>query len=194
MDLTPPRIIELFHEIDAQLYEVTDRNHDVMIAGGAAVALLWDDQRITNDVDVVSEGMTPLLRAVIARVARDYGLEPGWFNDAAKLKAPALRVDDPIPIFEGTRLRVYAVPARYVPAMKLVSARDVDKWDIPALLAASDINTRAELYRLVQDAYPSRMIPAATSYIIDQVWEAHEQSGVEPGNQEGPDSGLSIGS
>lgn len=25
----------------------------MMIAGGAAVALLWDDQRITNDVDVV---------------------------------------------------------------------------------------------------------------------------------------------
>ncbi len=60
LDLTPRRIIELFTEVDAQLYELTDRNHDVMIAGGAAVALLWDDQRITNDVDVVSEGMTPL--------------------------------------------------------------------------------------------------------------------------------------
>lgn len=56
LDLTPWRIIELFGEVDAQLYQLTDRNHDVMIAGGAAVALLWDDQRITNDVDVVSEG------------------------------------------------------------------------------------------------------------------------------------------
>ncbi len=70
---------------------------------------------------------------------------------------------------------MYAVPARYVLAMKLVSARDVDKWDIPALLAASDIKRRAELYRLVQDAYPSRMIPAATTYIIDQAWKEHEQ-------------------
>jgi len=137
--------------------------------------------RITNDVDVVSEGMTSLLRVAIVRVARDYDLEPGWFNDAAKLKAPALPVDDPILVFDGVRLRVYAVPARYALAMKLVSARDVDKWDIPALLAASDIKTRAELYRLVQDAYPSQMIPAATTYIIDQAWEAHQQNRAEGG-------------
>jgi len=43
-----------------------------MIAGGAAVALLWNQQRITNDVDIVSEGMTPQLRKAVARVARDY--------------------------------------------------------------------------------------------------------------------------
>ena len=188
LDLTPWRIIELFGKVDAQLYQLTDTNHDVMIAGGAAVALLWDDQRITNDVDVVPEGMTPLLRTAVARVARDYDLEPGWFNDAAKLKAPAVRVEDPILIFQGTRLRVYAVPARYVLAMKLVSARDVDKWDIPALLAASDVKTRAELYQIVQDAYPSQMIPAATSYIIDQTWEAHKQNRVEHREREGPDA------
>jgi len=163
-----------------------------MIAGGAAVALLWDNQRITNDVDVVSEGMTPLLRAAIARVARDYDLEPGWFNDAAKLKAPALPVEDPIPIFDGERLRVYAVPARYALAMKLVSARDVDQGDIPALLAASDVKTRGELYQLVQDAYPSHMIPAATTYIIDQAWEAHQQNRIER-EEEGPYRGLSLG-
>ena len=157
------------------------------------MALLWDERRITNDVDVVSEGMTPQLRTAVARVALDYDLEPGWFNDAAKLKAPALPIDDPILVFEGTRLRVYAATARYVLAMKLVSARDVDKWDIPALLAASDVQNRAELYRLVLDAYPSQMIPAATTYIIDQVWEEREQSLAERAEQEGPDQGLSIG-
>ncbi|MDE0122092.1 MAG: DUF6036 family nucleotidyltransferase [bacterium] len=192
LDLTPPRIIELFQQIDAQLYQLTDRNHDVMIAGGAAVALLWDNQRITNDVDVVSEGMTPLLRAAIARVARDYDLEPGWFNDAAKLKAPALPVHDPTLVFDGERLRVYAVPARYALAMKLVSARDVDKGDIPALLSASDVKTRGELYRLVQDAYPSHRIPAATTYIIDQAWEAYQQNRAER-EEEGPYRGLSLG-
>lgn len=139
LDLTPRRIIELFGRVDAQLYQLTDRNHDVMIAGGAAVALLWDDQRITNDVDVVSEGMTPLLRTAVARVARD-----------------------------------------------------VDKRDIPALLAASDVKTRAELYQIVQDAYPSQMIPAATSYIIDQAWEAHKQNRVQHREREGPSRGLSI--
>ena len=38
--------------MDAELYTLTSQYHDVMIAGGAAVALLWNQQRITNDVDI----------------------------------------------------------------------------------------------------------------------------------------------
>ena len=83
LELTTERIIDLFSQVDAELCTLTDRHHDVMIAGGAAIALLWDKRRITNDVDVVSEGMTPRLRTAIYRVARVYDLEPGWFNDAA---------------------------------------------------------------------------------------------------------------
>ena len=145
VDLTPERIVELFLEVDAELYALTDRHHDVMIAGGAAVALLWDEQRITNDVDVVSEGMTPQLRTAASRVARDYGLEPDWFNDAAKLKAPSLDAGEPILVFDGARLRVYAAPARYVLAMKLMSGRD--KRDVPALLRVSGVESQKELYR-----------------------------------------------
>ena len=74
-------------------------------------------------------------------------------------------------MFDGARLRVYAAPARYVLAMKLVSARQIDQYDIPALLRASEIESREELCRLVEDAYPPRFIPAATRYIIDQAWE-----------------------
>lgn len=161
-----------------------------MIAGGAAVALLWDEQRITNDVDVVSEGMTPQLRAAVSRVAQDYGLQPDWFNDAAKLKAPALDVGEPILVFDGARLRVYAAPPRYVLAMKLVSARNIDQRDTPALFRASGIESREELYRLVEDAYPPRLIPAATRYIIDQVWETHSRGGIEDTGEQKP--GLSI--
>jgi len=173
LDLTPERIVELFLEVDAELYALTDRHHDLLIAGGAAIALLWDDRRVTNDVDIVSEGVTPHLRTAVSRVACDYGLEPDWFNDAAKLHAPALRVDEPILVFEGARLRVYAAPAGYVLAMKLVSGRDVDKEDIPALLRASGLQSREELYRLVEDAYPLGVLTAGTGYIIDQAWEKH---------------------
>lgn len=174
VDLTPKRIADLFLAVDAELCALTDRHHDVMIAGGAAVALLWDEHRITNDVDVVSEGMKPQLRTAIHRVARDHGLEHDWFNDAAKLKAPHL-AGDPILVFDGARLRVYAAPARYVLVMKLVSARQIDQGDIPALLRASKIESREEMYRLVEDAYPPRFIPAATRYIIDRMWEKHQR-------------------
>ena len=91
----PQRIVELFRQVDAELHTLTDRHCDIMIAGGAAVALLWNQQRITNDVDIVSEGMTPQLREAVARVARDYDLAPDWFNDAAKLKLRPLRLSVP---------------------------------------------------------------------------------------------------
>ena len=58
----------------------------MLIAGGAAVALLWHDQRIPNDVGIVSEGMTPQLRTAIAQVAQNYGLEPGWFTTPRNLR------------------------------------------------------------------------------------------------------------
>ena len=175
LDLTPQRIAELFLQLDAELHTLTDRRHDVMIAGGAAVALLWNQQRITNDVDVVSEGMTPHLREAVRRVARDYDLEPDWFNDAAKLKAPSLEIENPVLVFEGAKLRVYAAPASHVLAMKLVAGRDIDKYDIPALITASGVQSREELYRLVDKAYPLRLIPAATGYLIDQAWEQHQR-------------------
>ena len=64
---------------------------------------------------------------------------------------------------------------RYVLVMKLVSARQIDQGDIPALLRASKIESREEMYRLVEDAYPPRFIPAATRYIIDRMWEKHQR-------------------
>ena len=179
VELTNRNLIHLFQEVDARLYVMTSSCHSVLIVGGAAVALLWNDQRMTNDVDVVSEGFTPELRSAIAQVAQDYDLEPDWFNDAAKIKGPALQPENPILVFDGTRLRVFAAPARYVLAMKLMSARRIDRYDIPALLVASEVESKEELYQLVEDAYPRRFIRAATSYIIDQVWDMYGQGETE---------------
>ena len=85
-------------------------------------------------------------------------------------------------MFEGERLRVYSVPPRYVLAMKLVSVREIDIRDIPGLLRASKIESREALYRLVEDAYPRWLIPAATQYVIDQTWENHKRSLYEGGD------------
>ena len=85
------------HRVDQELATLTSRHHDLLIAGGAAIALLWDERRITNDIDVVSEGMTPQLQEAIRRVeAVSHPLEPGWFNDAAKVAAPRLEVRIPL--------------------------------------------------------------------------------------------------
>ena len=74
VDLTPELIADLLRNVDVELSALNAKHHDVLIAGGAAVALVWNDKRVTNDVDVVSERMTPELRKAVARVGRDYGL------------------------------------------------------------------------------------------------------------------------
>ena len=71
---------DLMQKVDEELVTITTRQHDLIIAGGAAVALLWDERRITNDIDVVSEGMTPLAkkggeRRPLRRVGAPTGLE-----------------------------------------------------------------------------------------------------------------------
>ena len=70
-------------------------------------------------------------------------------------------MNEPILVFDGGHLRVYSAPARYILVMKLVSARGIDQRDIPALLRADPPRSREELYLWVEDAYPSRLIPAA---------------------------------
>ena len=58
-------LLRLFGEIDLDL--ITEVS--VLIGGGASLALLWGT-RGTNDVDVVSDDLTPELRAVVAKVGK----------------------------------------------------------------------------------------------------------------------------
>lgn len=167
----PPLLARVDHELAA----ITTRQHDLMIAGGAAVALLWDHRRITNDIDVITEGITPELRKAILRVEIDQQLEPGWFNDAAKVTTPQMQITDPHLVYQGKRLRVYVAPAEYVLTMKLFAGREADQRDIPVLIEAAGIQSRQQLYDLVTAGYGAHLLLPRTAYVIDAAWEAYTQ-------------------
>ena len=73
---------------------------DMLAVGGAAISLQWNPGRLTNDVDVVSEGLPPELWAAVARVAADReDVQPDWLNAAARIGTLSERVAvDPIPV------------------------------------------------------------------------------------------------
>ena len=116
-------------EVDELLVKAgTTHELHLYVAGGAVIATKTDS-RLTGDIDVISEGMTPQLRAAVKEVSqRHRGLRPDWLNDGAKLKRVNVALE-PERIFTGRRLIVDSAGDRYVLAMKLVSHRQVDEAD-----------------------------------------------------------------
>ena len=175
------RIGGLFQAVNAKLDDVGLRNAvEIVVVGGAAIALQWDQTRTTRDVDVVSEGTPAVFWDVVAAVGRDAHLEDDWLNAAARVKAPTGPTPgEPTKIYAGSNLRVYGASPHYVLAMKLLTGRNVDLQDIPVLLDAVQPETRDELYDLVEHAYPTAQILASARYIIEQSWHAYSSDRTE---------------
>ncbi len=169
------RIEELFQAVNAGLRGVGRRAAvEVVVVGGAAIAMQWNRRRGTYDVDVVSEGIPAVFWDVVADVGRAEGLDAEWLNAAARVKAPTGPTPgEPIAIYLGSHLRVYGASPHYVLAMKLVAGRAVDLLDIPVLLDVVQPTSRDELYDLVERAYPTAQIPASARYIIEQSWDTY---------------------
>jgi len=171
--LNAERIGELFQAVDTGLSGSGLRSPvEIVIVGGAAVALQWNRRRTTYDVDVVAEGIPSVFWDVVAAVGRDKALGAEWLNAAARIKAPTGPTPgEPTEVYAGSNLRVYGASAHYVLAMKLIAGRPVDRADLPALLEAAQPQNRDALYDLVEQAYPTAQIPASTGYLIDEVWD-----------------------
>ena len=166
------RLGELFRALDAGLSGSGIRAPvEIVVVGGAAVALQWDQARTTLDVDVVAEGIPLAFWRVVETVGRDEGLEDGWLNAAARITAPTGPTPgEPTEVYRGPNLRVYGASPHYVLAMKLLSGRGTDREDMPVLMEAAKLRSKDELYDLVERAYPMAQIPVSAGYIIDQVW------------------------
>ena len=81
-------LLGLLAEVDDELPEGVDVEI-AAVGGGGVLALRWRD-RMTADLDVVSDSMPPELRSAAAAVADRHDLRPDWINDAAKIKTPHL--------------------------------------------------------------------------------------------------------
>lgn len=84
---------------------------EMVVVGGAAIALAYAERRSTRDVDAVFEPKLAIYEAS-EEVAEELGLPPGWLNDAVKAflvddPEKAFLVDDPeaVPVLSGARPR-----------------------------------------------------------------------------------------
>lgn len=135
--LDAERIERLFQAVDTGLNGSGLRSPvEIMVVGGAAVALQWDRAaRTTYDIDVVSEGIPSVFWDVVEAVGQDEGLDEGWLNAAARVKSPTGPTPgEPSAVYVGSNLRVYGASPHYVLAMKLLTGRGIDRQDIPVLM------------------------------------------------------------
>lgn len=165
-------LLGLLAEVDAELPQGVDV--EVAAVGGGVLAIRWDD-RMTADLDVVSESMPPELRSAAAAVADRHALRPDWINDAAKIKTP--NVDPQLELlYAGDRLTVYGAGPRYLLATKLFAARAHDFDDAVRLAAETGITKPEEMLDLLSAAYPHRLLTPRIEYNTREVARAVQDS------------------
>lgn len=153
----------------AELEGTPDRC-EVVVMGGAAVALLYGARKATKDVDVLllSRADPVLVRGAVQRVAEALGLPEDWLNDAAKGFVHGLALGDVL--MDEPTLRVHALAPHQLLAMKLSAWRDDVDVDDARLLLSKLSADRDVVWRLIEPyIIPGR--ETKVYYAFCDLWE-----------------------
>ena len=139
---------------------------ELLLTGGAAMCLVHSVRDMTKDIDALYEPKE-IINGLAEQIAEEEGLPAGWLNDSVKgFVEPGAPVEA-FRTFEG--LTVTVVSARYLMAMKLMSARGgTDTSDISFLMRKLNIQSADEALEIVTSYYqPERVLPK-TVYLIEE--------------------------
>ena len=142
---------------------------DVFVVGGAAMALAYDAERVTRDIDArfVPHG---IVLDEARQVAKDLGLPPWWLNEQAT--AYISGKDDPGKrrVFDHPGLRVMAASPEHVFAMKALAARTRDIDDLRLLAGMIGIETADAALQICEGFYPDEPIPPRTDAVLRELF------------------------
>lgn len=140
----------------------------LFVIGGAAMALAYDSDRFTRDVDAVFEP-TDVIRDLTARIAACHGLQDDWINDAAKGYLPS-QDPDACTVFETDNLLVQVASVEYLLALKLYSgraARDMD--DAVNLWNRAGYTKAQQGTALLERTYPERLLLPRHRFVVEDI-------------------------
>jgi predicted nucleotidyltransferase len=166
MALTRRQILIYLREVGKELSD-KGLQGEILIVGGAFMALVLRARTTTKDVDaVIASNPRPMCEA-IAHVAQKHSLAPDWMNDAAKgfIKQPPTHLWAEYP-----GLRVYMPGTDYMFAMKADSARPADKKDLIILKNALGLKTAEEAMRIVERYIPPNRRRIQTQLTIETLF------------------------
>ena len=157
-ELTRDDILHYLHLLNEKLKE--DNQHgDVMICGGAALALAYSARDATYDIDALYRPKE-LMDGIIQSIAREHKITSQWLNDDVSMFISELKVITSSPYLTLSNLIVSIVDAKWLLSMKLLAAREEshDLTDAVVLIKHLQIKSVEKLYELI-DEYKGRYHP-----------------------------------
>ncbi|MEV6341926.1 DUF6036 family nucleotidyltransferase [Actinoplanes sp. NPDC051851] len=144
---------------------------DLFIVGGAAMALAYDAQRVTRDVDAVFVPHGVVLEEA-RNVAAALGLPPWWLNEQASTYVSTQHDAGKREVFDHPGIRVMAASPEHVFAMKAFAARTRDEEDLRSLAGIVGVTTIDAALELCQRYFPAEVLPARSQAMLEDLFEA----------------------
>ncbi|MDQ1218118.1 DUF6036 family nucleotidyltransferase [Microbacterium arborescens] len=140
----------------------------LFVVGGAAMALAYNRERLTRDVDAVFVSSREV-RDAAEEIAERHELEPDWLNDGAKGFMPYTD-ENPRTAFESESLLVQVPSREYLLAMKLHASRDArDLNDADLLFNEAGYTEAQQDVDLLSRSYPASMLLPKHRCVADDI-------------------------
>lgn len=168
--LKKEKILELFEKLSNKL-ESRGEKGEVGIVGGAVMCLVFNARASTRDIDGIFKP-TKLIRELVSEIAIDENLPNDWLNDGAKgFLEPNFISND---VLNFPNLRVWAPEAKYMLAMKCLSARwdSNDKDDVVFLIKFLKLKKSKDIFKIIEHYYPKKVIPPKTQFFIEEIMDS----------------------
>lgn len=179
MDITlgKKEIVQCFEALNQKLLE-HGQHGEILLCGGASMALLYDDTTVTKDVDAVilSAPMKNDISRYTVEIGEEYGLDEDWFNEAAK---GFINLDwEREEIYRFSNLTVYSVSAEQLLAMKLGAARgdSRDKHDAVTLMKYLHLESAEQALGILEANMPGRILTAKNEFFTREVYEEYRET------------------
>jgi predicted nucleotidyltransferase len=144
---------------------------DIFVVGGAAMALAYDADRVTRDVDATFVPHGIVLEEA-RNVAAALGLPPWWLNEQASAYVSTQTDDGKREVFDHPGIRVMAASPEHVFAMKAFAARSRDEDDLRRLADIIDVSTVPAALALCERFFPGEPLSTRSRAMLEDLFDS----------------------
>ena len=124
------------------------------VAGGAAMALAYDSDELTRDIDAAIVDGHGAVMPIVREIARARRWPSTWLNEQATPYMPAVPERRGQVVFDHPALKVVAASPEHMLAMKVRAARTSDVAHTRRLIRRTGLTDPDQVQALVESVFP----------------------------------------